>query len=125
MSNNIEIVMDIETLEVFEVIDLDEEKEVIAKALEESPEERKVSSSPYDELDRIWLGNGYFHKPSSLLWEVIENDTIHDLTPRNKHGHYPYCQHARDGTWGRVLQLTPEEALWKTLELNPELMNYV
>ncbi|OHX26155.1 hypothetical protein BKX95_11930 [Streptococcus iniae] len=123
MSDNLEIVMDIETLEIFEVIDLEKEKEVITKALEESPKERKVS--PYDELDRIWLGNGYYYKPSSLLWEVVEDDTIHQLMPRNKHGTYPYYKHARDGSWGRVLQLTPEETLWKTLELNPELMSYV
>lgn len=125
MSNNIEIIMDIETLEIFEVIVLDEEKEVITKALEEYSEERKISSSPYDELDIIWLGNRHYYKPSSLLWEVVEDDTIHQLMPRNKHGTYPYYKHARDGSWGRVLQLIPEEALWKTLELYPELMSYV
>ncbi|MCW1406503.1 hypothetical protein OLX38_10230 [Streptococcus agalactiae] len=108
MSDNIEIIMDIETLDIFEVIDLDEEK-----------------ASPYDDLNRIWLRNGYYYKPSSLLWEVIENGIIHDLSPRNKHGTYPYYQHSRDGNWGHVKQLTQEEALWLTLELNPDLMNYV
>lgn len=123
MSNNIEIIMDIETLEIVEVIDLDEEKEVVVSDSENTPKEEKTS--PYDDLNRIWLGNGYFYKPSSLLWEVVESDVIHDLKPRNRHGSYPYYQHARDGTWGHVLQLTPEEARWKTLELNPELMSYV
>lgn len=123
MSNNLEIIMDIDTLEIFEVIDLDEEKEVMATDTEDSPEARKVS--PYDDLNRIWLGNSYYYKPSSLLWEVVEDDIIHDLSPKNKHGTYPYSQCARDGTWGHVLQLTPEEALWKTLELNPEMLNYV
>ncbi|WP_438832387.1 hypothetical protein [Streptococcus pluranimalium] len=123
MSNNIEIIMDIETLEIFELIDLDEEKGVVVSDSENIPKEEK--KSPYDDLNRIWLGNGYFHKPSSLLWEVVEGDVIHDLKPRNRHGSYPYYQQARDGTWGHVLQLTPEEALWKTLELNPELMSYV
>ncbi|WP_162011924.1 hypothetical protein [Streptococcus sp. S784/96/1] len=123
MSNNIEIIMDIETLEIFELIDLDEEKGVVVSDSENTPKEEKTS--PYDNLNRIWLGNGYFYKPSSLLWEVVEGDVVHDLKPRNRHGSYPYYQHARDGTWGHVLQLTPEEALWKTLELNPELMSYV
>lgn len=123
MSNNLEIIMDIDTLEIFEVIDLDEEKGVDVSDSENIPKEEKTF--PYDDLNRIWLGNGYFYKPSSLLWEVVEGDVIHDLKPRNKHGSYPYYQHGRDGTWGHVLQLTPEEALWKTLELNPEMMGYV
>ncbi|HGC6674688.1 TPA: hypothetical protein ACI0KI_001847 [Streptococcus agalactiae] len=108
MSDNIEIIMDIETLDIFEVIDLDEEK-----------------VSPYDDLNRIWLRNGYYYKPSSLLWEVVRDGIIHELSPRNKHGTYPCCEHSRNGTWGHVKQLTQEGALWLTLELNPDLMNYV
>ncbi|BBE40039.1 hypothetical protein MP619_04535 [Streptococcus dysgalactiae] len=123
MSNNIEIIMDIETLEIFEVIDLDKEKEVITKVLEESSESRKAS--PYDDLDRIWLGNGYYYKPSSLLWEVVRDGIVHELSPRNKHGTYPYYEHSRNGTWGHVKQLTQEEALWLTLDLNSDLMSYV
>ena len=123
MSNNIEIIMDIETLEIFEVIDLDEEKEVTVSDSENIPKEEKVS--PYDDLNRVWLGNGYYYKPSSLLWRSEEDGIIHELKPKNKHGTYPYYQHSRDGAWGHVLLLTPEEALWKTLELNPELMIYV
>ncbi|EFR44617.1 hypothetical protein [Streptococcus pseudoporcinus] len=123
MSNNLEIVMDIDTLDIFEVIDLDEEKEVAVSDSETFPKEEKAS--PYDDLNRIWLRNGYYYKPSSLLWEVIENGIVHDLSPRNKHGTYPYYQHSRDGTWGHVKQLTQEEALWLTLDLNSELMSSV
>lgn len=123
MSDNLEIVMDIDTLEVFDVIDLDEDREAAITDTEHLPEAEKTSS--YDDLNRVWTGDGYFYKSSSLLWEVIKSDIIHDLSLRNKHGHYPYYQHARDGTCGHVLQLTSEEALWKTLELNPELMSYV
>ncbi|VTS16237.1 hypothetical protein [Streptococcus pseudoporcinus] len=123
MSNNLEIVMDIDTLDIFEVIDLDEEKEVAVSDSETFPKEEKAS--PYDNLNRIWLRNGYYYKPSSLLWEVIENGIVHDLSPRNKHGTYPYYQHSRDGTWDHVKQLTQEEALWLTLDLNSELMSYV
>lgn len=121
MSNNIEIIMNLDTLEIFEVIDLDEEKEAAVTDTEELSEEVKT----YDELGRIWLGNGYYYKPSSILYQVIKDDIIHQLSPRNKHGTYPYYKQARDGTWGHVYQLTQEEALWLTLELNPELMSYV
>ncbi|HGD5649820.1 TPA: hypothetical protein ACIZUX_000087 [Streptococcus agalactiae] len=123
MSNNIEIIMNLDTLEIFEVIDLDEEKEVAVTDTEELPEE--VKTSPYDELGRIWLGNGYYYKPSSIIYQVIKDDVIHQLSPRNKHGTYPYYKQARDGTWGHVYQLTQEEALWLTLDLNPELMSYL
>lgn len=41
MSNYLEIVMDIDTLEVFEVIDFDEKKEVVVKDTEAFPEEVK------------------------------------------------------------------------------------
>ena len=121
MSDNIEIIMDIDTLDIFEVIDLDEEKEVTVSDSETFPKEEKAS--PYDDLNRIWLRN--YYKPSSLLWEVVRDGIIHELSPRNKHGTYPYCEHSRNGTWGHVKQLTQEGALWLTLELNPDLMNYV
>ena len=123
MSNNIEIIMNLDTLEIFEVIDLDEEKLAAVTDTEELPEE--VKTSPYDELGRIWLGNGYYYKPSSIIYQVIKDDVIHQLSPRNKHGTYPYYKQARDGTWGHVYQLTQEEALWLTLDLNPELMSYL
>lgn len=89
--------MDIETLEVFEVINLDE-KDKSEASNEMTSGENKVG--PYDDMGRICLGNGHYYKTSSLLWEVIDKDTIHDLSPRNKHGTYPYYQHTRDGTWG-------------------------
>lgn len=123
MSNNIEIVMDIDTLEIFEVINLDEEKEVTVTDPENFPKEGKTS--PYDELNRIWLGDGYYYKPSSLLWRSEKEGVIHELSPKNKHGTYPYYKHDRAGTWGRVKQLTQEEAMWLTLEFNPELMSCV
>ncbi|MGX9845070.1 hypothetical protein ACR3IL_07255 [Streptococcus iniae] len=123
MSNNLEIVMDIDTLDIFGVIDLDEQNYLDEDTNENSTEERKTSS--YDDLDKIRLENSYYYKPSSLLWEVIKNDISHDLSPRNKHGTYSYYQHSRDGTWGHVKQHTQEEALWKALELNPEMMAYV
>ncbi|MHA2621961.1 hypothetical protein ACXZ71_00875 [Streptococcus agalactiae] len=122
MSGNLEIVMDIDTLEIFEVIDLAEQDNVDT-AEEDSSEEKQLR--PYDELDRVWLGNGYYYKPSSLLWEVIKDGVIHELSPKNKHGTYSYRKYARDGGWGHVSQLTQEEALWLTLDLNPEMMSYV
>ena len=122
MSNNIEIVMDIDTLEIFDVIDLDKAGDVIDCIPEGNSDEHV---SPYDDLDRVWLGNGYYYKPSSVIWEVTKDDVIHQLKPRNKHGSYPYYRRARDSTWGQVSQLNQDEALWLTLEFNPELMGYI
>ncbi|MCB2833567.1 hypothetical protein K3M68_05930 [Streptococcus dysgalactiae subsp. dysgalactiae] len=96
MSNNLEIVMDIDTLEIFEVIDLDNEEEVVAKDTKDFTEE--VKESPYDDLNRVWLCSGYYYKPSSLLLEVERDGAIHERSLKNKHGTYPYYQHARDGT---------------------------
>lgn len=122
MSDNIEIIMDIDSLEIFDVIDLNENENIVDLVSEGNSEE-KVSS--YDDLNRVWLGKGYYYKPSSLLWEVIKDDVIHELKPRIKFGTYPYSRRARDGTWGQTSQLTYDESLWLTLEFNPELMGYV
>jgi len=122
MADNIEIIIDTDSLEIFDVIDLNEKGNIV-DFISEGNSEEKVS--PYDDLDRVWLGNGYYYKPSGLLWEVIKDDVIHELKPRNKYGNYPYYRRARDGTWGQVSQLTKDEALWLTLEFNPELMGYV
>ncbi|BDT65317.1 hypothetical protein SP4011_21420 [Streptococcus parapneumoniae] len=122
MSDNIEIIMDIDSLEIFDVIDLNENENIVDLVSEGNSEE-KVSS--YDDLNRVWLVKGYYYKPSSLLWEVIKDDVIHELKPRIKFGTYPYSRRARDGTWGQTSQLTYDESLWLTLEFNPELMGYV
>ena len=122
MSDNIEIVMDIDTLEIFDVIDLDKSEDIVDCIPEENSD---VDVSPYDYLDRVWLGNNYYYRPSSVIWEVTKDDVIHQLKPRNKHGTYPYSRTGRDRTWGQSSQLTQDEALWLTLEFNPELMSYV
>ena len=122
MSDNIEIVMDIDSLEIFDVIDLDKNENIV-DCIPEANSDEKVSV--YDELNRVWLGDGYYYRPSSLLWRVMKDDVIHELKPRNKHGSYPYSRRARDETWGQTSQLTQDEALWLTLEFNPELMGYV
>lgn len=66
MSNNLEIVMDIDTLEIFEVIDLDSEEEVVAKDTKDFTEE--VKESPYDDLNRVWLCSGYYYNPSQFAF---------------------------------------------------------
>ncbi|MGQ3448088.1 hypothetical protein ACTP3E_00540 [Streptococcus pneumoniae] len=115
MSDNIEIIMDIDSLEIFDVIDLDKNEDVIDSIPEVNSEE-KVSS--YDDLNRVWLGKGYYYKPSSLLWEVMKDDVIHGLRPRINLGTYPYSRKARDGTLRQTSQLTQDEALWQILEFN-------
>jgi len=109
-----EIVMDIETLEIFEVISSDDNSKDLTpseEGIEKVPEEKKISH------------NNHYSQPSSLLWKVVKDGVIHELNPRNKHGTYPYHRYV-PGKWGRVSQLTQEEVLWLTLEFNPELMNY-
>ena len=91
MSDNIEIIMDIDSLEIFDVIDLDKNEDVI-----DSIPEEKVS--PYYDLNRVWLGN-YYYKLASIFWKVIKDDVIHELYLRIKLGAYPYFRRARDGTW--------------------------
>lgn len=126
MSNQIEIIMNLDALEIFEVIDHSqddlEDIEVVENAITHTEE---VKISPYDDLGRVWLGNGYYYKPSSLLWRNEREGIIHELRPKNKHGSYPYYQRCRNHTWGHVSQLTYKEALWLTLEFYPELMNYI
>ncbi len=69
MSNQIEIIMNLDTLEIFEVIDHSqddlEDIEVVENVITHTEE---VKISPYDDLSKVWLGNGYYYKPSSLLW---------------------------------------------------------
>ncbi|HGC8859486.1 TPA: hypothetical protein ACG5IH_001132 [Streptococcus agalactiae] len=113
----LEIIMDIESLEVFEVIDHDSE-EIVS----ENSDATKHTPSECDDLNRIRLENGHYYKPASILWEGTSENVMHQLAPENKHGNYPYHKRARDGTWGYVYQLSQEEALWLTLEFNPDLM---
>ncbi|WP_430595956.1 hypothetical protein [Streptococcus gallolyticus] len=117
MTDNLEIVMDIETLEIFEVISSDDNSKDLTpseEVIEKVSEEKKSSH------------NNHYSQPSSLLWKVDKDGVIHELSPRNKHGTYPYHQYVHvPGKWGHVSQLTQEEALWLTLEFNPELMSYV
>ena len=122
MSDNIEIVMDIDSLEIFDVIDLDK-NENVADCIPEGNSDEKVTV--YDNFDRVWLGDSYYYRPSSLLWRVMKDDVIHELYPRIKFGTYPYYKRARVETWRQTSQLTQDEALWLTLEFNPELMGYV
>lgn len=114
MSNNLEIVMDIDSLEIYDVIDnelkndIDDAEEEISTRQDNVKKTSKISSNyPKD------------------LWTVLEGDVRHVLSYKNKHGSYPYSQTARDGTWGKVFQLKEDEALWLTLEFAPELIGVV
>ena len=115
MADELELVMDIETLEIFEVISSDDNSKNLTpseEVIEKVSEEKKSSH------------NNHYSQPASLFWKVVKDDVIHELIPRNKHGTYPYHRYV-PGQWGRVSQLTQEEALWLTLDLNPDLMSYV
>ena len=69
MSDNIEIVMDIDSLEIFDVIDLDKNENMV-DCIPEGNSEEKVS--PYDDLDRVWLGNGYYYKPLVYFGKLLK-----------------------------------------------------
>lgn len=122
MSDNIEIIMDIDLLKIFDVIDLDKNEDVIDSIPEVNSEE-KVSL--YDDLNRVWLGKGDYYKLSSILWEVIKDDAIHELKPRIKFGTYPYSRRARDEIWRQTSQLTYGETLQTTMQFVPELLDSV
>ncbi|HEN0272633.1 TPA: hypothetical protein U3R04_001553 [Streptococcus agalactiae] len=114
MSNNLEIVMDIDSLEIYDVID-NELKTDIDDAEEEI-------STRQDNVKTTSIKRSNYPKD---LWTVQEGDVRHILSCKNKHGSYPYTQTARDGTWGKILQLKEDEALWLTLEFAPELLGVV
>ncbi|MDG3142590.1 hypothetical protein MKL29_06995 [Streptococcus suis] len=91
MSNHLEIVMDIDTLDIFEVIELDEQDSI------ETASDTKISNR-FDDLDSVWSDRVYDANSSSLFWEVFEDEVTQGLVSRNKHGVYAYPKRARDGT---------------------------
>lgn len=106
------VVIDIDT---WEIVDYEDEHPKADQAPSPSP--------VWGDLDRVWLDGRYYSKPSGLIWEVEEEGVTHQLCPRNKHGTYPY--RIRGQNWGRTSQLSEVEALWKTLEFAPELIDFV
>ncbi|MEG3246308.1 hypothetical protein [Streptococcus suis] len=82
--------------------------------------------SPYDELGRRLMVDGSFwYKPSSILWTVTKDSVIHTLSPQNRFGTFPYSKVDVNHNWGNVAQLTQEEAMWLTLEMRPELTDFI
>ena len=115
MADELELVIDIETLEIFEVIYSDDNSKDLTSSEEVGEKVSEEKKSSHD---------NHYSQPSSLIWKVIKDGVIHELSHRNKHGSHPYHRYV-PGKWGCVSQLTQEEALWLTLELAPELMSYV
>lgn len=74
----VEIVMDLDTGDIYEVPVVDERDDCNALAL-------------------VWLRNGYY-RSSTLLWKVAKDGIVQTLSLKNKHGTYSYHKHARDGT---------------------------
>lgn len=122
MSDNIEIIMDIDSLEIFDVIDFDKDENIV-DCIPEGNSDEKVSV--YDDLNGVWLGDGYYYRPSSLLWRVMKDDVIHELKPRIKFGTYPHSRRVRDETRGQTSRLTYGETLQTTMQFVPELLDSV
>lgn len=111
-----EIVIDIDTFEIFTGVDNSEYRV-------ETGDNNQVSQSKWDNLDRVWIDGRFYYKPGCLIWEVKEEGTIHQLFSQKKDRSYGY--YIRGSDWGRLHQLSPDEALWKTLEFAPELIDFV
>ncbi|HFI0595877.1 hypothetical protein [Streptococcus suis] len=85
-----------------------------------------IHHSPYDELGRRLMEDGrLWYKPSSILWTVTKDNVIHTLSPQNRFGTFPYSKVDVNHNWGKVDQLTQEEAMWLTLEMRPELTDFI
>lgn len=91
----VEIVMDLDTGDIYEVPVTDEQDNVNA-TVEYASEGKK--SNPCDDLDQVLLRNGYYYSSSTLLWKVAKDGIVQILSPKNKDGTYSYHKHARDGT---------------------------
>lgn len=82
--------------------------------------------APYDKFGRRLMEDGRFwDKPSSILWSVTKDKVNHTLSPKNIYGTFPYSKIATNGSWGNIDQLTQEEAMWLTLEMRPELTDFI
>lgn len=82
--------------------------------------------SPYDELGRKLMEDGrLWYKPSSILWTVTKDNVIHTLSPQNRFGTFPYRKEDINHNWCNSAQLTHEEAMWLTLEMRPELTDFI
>lgn len=100
MADELELVMDIDTLEIFEVISSDDDSKDSTpseEVIEKVSEEKKSSH------------NNHYSQPSSLLWKVDKDGVIHELSPRNKHGTYPYHQYV-PGKWDMLVN-SPKKRL--------------
>ena len=74
----VEIVMDLDTGDIYEVPVVDEQDDCNA-------------------LGQVWLKNGYY-RSSTLLWKVAKDGIVQTISLKNKHGTYSHHKHARDGT---------------------------
>ena len=89
-----EIVMDLDTGDIYEVPVVDEQDDVNT-AIEDTSERKQ--SNPCNALAQVWLRNGYY-RSSTLLWKVAKDGIVQTLSLKNKHGTYSHHKHARDGT---------------------------
>ncbi|WP_164682068.1 hypothetical protein [Streptococcus hyointestinalis] len=90
----VEIVMDLDTGDIYEVPVVDEQDNINATVECTSKDKQ---SNPCNGLVQVWLRNGYYSS-STLLWKVAKDGIVQTLSLKNKHGTYSYHKHARDGT---------------------------
>lgn len=90
----VEIVMDLDTGDIYEVPVTDEQDNVNA-TVEYASEGKKTNTC--DDLNQVRLRNDYY-RSSTLLWKVARDGIVQTLSLKNKHGTYSFHKHARDGT---------------------------
>ena len=126
----LEIVMNLEKLEIYDVIDHDHPENNIKETPDtdneychEARARNLKTSRNYSERGRALLSGPPYYLPYSLLWERTVDGVKHSLKPKIRGGTFPYMQEGKD--WGHSLQLTYDEALWITLEFAPELLSFI
>ncbi|KXT75155.1 hypothetical protein STRDD10_00429 [Streptococcus sp. DD10] len=78
-----------------------------------------------DKLENSKIGS--MTSIDKILWTVKEKGIKHTLLPKNLVGTYPYRIEGKGrwGPWGRIYQLTYDEAMWKTMEFAPEFLDCI
>ena len=126
----LEIVMNLEKLEIYEVIDHDnpdnnvqDSSDVEKEYWHEARDRKLKNSTKYSAYGRALLPGRPYYLPHSRLWERTVDGVKHSLKPKIRGGTFPYRQEGKD--WGHSWQLTYDEALWVTLEFAPELLAFI
>lgn len=94
----VEIVMDLDTGDIYEVPVTDEQDNVNATVGYTSKDKQSNPCDDLAQVHQVQFRNGYYYSSSTLLWKVAKDGIVQTLSLKNKHGTYFHHKHARDGT---------------------------